>query len=69
MLNRGIQLKVMVSIDERAMLQNLADVMGMSVADVVRQLVRREHETCGLVATEKPRTAKGAKTTPKKRRT
>ena len=41
---RGIQVKLLVSIEERLWLDDLADVMGLSIADVVRQLIRREHE-------------------------
>ena len=43
-VTRGIQLKIMVSEDERQMLDDLAEQLGLSVSDVVRQLVRREHE-------------------------
>lgn len=38
-----VELKVMVSAEEKAMLQNLADDAGLSVADVVRQLIRAAH--------------------------
>lgn len=40
---RTIQVKILVSADERRMLDDLSDRLGLSVADVVRQLVRREH--------------------------
>lgn len=42
---RVLQLKVLLSAEEKQMLQELADLDGLSIADVVRQLIRREHAT------------------------
>ena len=51
-LERSIQLKVLLSPAEKRMLAQLAKVDGLTVSDVVRQLVRRAH---AFIAGREPR--------------
>ncbi|MCW5834512.1 MAG: hypothetical protein KIS78_19075 [Labilithrix sp.] len=41
-IERDTQLKILLSVEERANLQELADDAGLSVSDYVRQFIRRE---------------------------
>ena len=57
-LERSIQLKVLLSPAEKRMLAQLAKGGGLTVSDVVRQLVRRAH------AETQTRTTRAAKLSP-----
>ena len=53
---RDIQLKIMVSADERRMLDELAERSGLTASDVIRQFIRREHAaTSPATTTRKPK--------------
>jgi Ribbon-helix-helix protein, copG family len=43
-IDRSVQLKVLLSTEERETLQELADDAGLSVSDYLRQLIRRERD-------------------------
>ncbi len=44
-MERNRAVTVRMSDPERSLLFDLAESFGMSISDVVRQLIRREHET------------------------
>ncbi len=53
---RDVQLKIMVSGDERRMLDELAERSGLTASDVIRQFIRREHAaTSPRTTTRKPK--------------
>jgi hypothetical protein len=52
-LTRDFMLRVRMTEDERKMLETLAARQGLTSSDVVRQLVRREHEVTVRAAPRK----------------
>lgn len=60
MPNRNVTLHVRMTAAEYSLVEGLAEAFGMSISDVIRQLVRREHETRIAPAAKKPK-AKGGK--------
>jgi hypothetical protein len=53
-IERSLQLKIMVSADEKRMLAELADSEGVTASDLVRLFIRRSYaETIGAKKTKK----------------
>ena len=43
---RTLNLRILVSDEEKRMVRDLAATRGLTVADLLRQLIRSEHQTC-----------------------
>lgn len=53
-VQRPNQLKVLISDDEQGQLRELADHAGLTVADWIRQTIRREHAALPTKTRKKP---------------